>query len=239
MGDWFHTLLFGYFPYFALTVFLAGSLIRFDRDQYTWRSGSSQLLRRRQLVMGSVLFHVGVLAILAGHFVGLLTPKEIYHAVGLSSGTKQMLAIIVGGFFGVICFIGLTMLLHRRLFDPRIRRTSSAMDITVLILLWLQLVLGMASIPVSWTHRADGEVMVQLSTWAQKIVTFQAGAADYVIGVSWIYKTHIVLGLTLFLIFPFSRLVHIWSAPVGYLGRRGYQVVRTREGRPAGSLSHD
>ena len=234
MGDWAHTLVFGYFPYFAFTVFLAGSLIRFDRGQYTWRSGSSQLLRRRQLVMGSVLFHVGVIAILIGHFFGLLTPKEVYLAIGLSSGAKQILAIVVGGFFGIICFIGLTMLLHRRLFDPRIRKTSSAMDIAVLILLWLQLVLGMLSIPVSWAHRADGEIMVRLSTWAQKIVTFQSDAADYVIGVSWIYKTHIFLGLTLFLIFPFSRLVHIWSAPVGYLGRRGYQVVRTREGRPAG-----
>ena len=231
MGEWFQILVFGYYPYFAATVFLAGSLIRFDREQYTWRSGSSQLLRRRQLIMGSVLFHVGILLLFLGHLVGLLTPKEIYHAFGLSSGAKQMLAIVAGGIFGIVCFIGLTMLLHRRLFDPRIRKTSSAMDIAILAILWLQLVLGLATVPFSWAHREGGEVMVALSLWAQKIVTFQTDAADYVAEVHWVYQVHIFLGLTIFLIFPFSRLVHIWSAPVGYLGRRGYQVVRTREGR--------
>ncbi len=233
MADWFHILIFGYYPYFAATVFLAGSLIRFDREQYTWRSGSSQLLRRRQLMVGSVLFHIGILLLFFGHLVGLLTPQEIYHAVGLDSGVKQVLAIVAGGLFGVCCFVGLTMLLHRRLFDPRIRRTSSAMDIAVLALLWVQLVLGLATLPFSWAHREGGEVMVLLSLWAQKIVTFQADAASYAAGVSWVYQLHIFLGLTIFLIFPFSRLVHIWSAPIGYLGRRGYQVVRARDGSRA------
>lgn len=228
MADWLHTLVFGYYPYLAATVFLAGSLIRFDREQYTWRSGSSQLLRRRQLMVGSVLFHTGILLLFLGHFVGLLTPKEIYHLFGLSSGAKQVLAIVAGGIFGVICLIGLTMLLHRRLTDPRIRATSSAMDIAILVILWVQLVLGLATLPFSWAHREGGEVMLTLSLWAQKIVTFQADAALYVADVSWVYKAHIFLGITIFLIFPFSRLVHIWSAPVGYLGRRGYQVVRTR-----------
>ena len=229
MGDWFHILVFGYYPYLAATVFLAGSLIRFDREQYTWRSGSSQLLRRRQLMMGSVLFHVGILFLFFGHFVGLLTPQEIYHAVGLTSSAKQVLAVVAGGLFGAVCFVGLTMLLHRRLFDPRIRKTSSAMDIAILVILWLQLVLGMVTLPFSWAHRETGDIMVTLSLWAQKIVTFQSDAAVHVVDVSWVYKAHIVLGLTIFLIFPFSRLVHIWSAPVGYLGRRGYQVVRSRD----------
>ena len=233
MADWFHILVFGYYPYFAATVFLAGSLIRFDREQYTWRSGSSQLLRRRQLVLGSVLFHVGILLLFLGHLVGLLTPKEIYHAFGLSSGVKQVMAIVAGGLFGVCCFIGLTMLLHRRLFDPRIRRTSSLMDIAILAILWVQLVLGLVTLPFSWAHREGGEIMVLLSLWAQKIVTFQADAAIYVADVPWVYQLHIFLGLTIFLIFPFSRLVHIWSAPIDYLGRRGYQVVRVRDGSRA------
>ena len=233
MGDWLHHLIFGYYPYFAATVFLAGSLIRFDREQYTWRSGSSQLLRHRQLIAGSVLFHAGILLLFLGHLFGLLTPEEIYHAVGLGSGDKQMLAIVAGGVFGVVCFIGLTMLLYRRLADPRIRRTSSVMDIAILAILWLQVKLGLATIPFSWAHREGGEVMVTLSLWAQKIVTFQAGAADHVAGVHWVYQAHIFLGVTIFLLFPFSRLVHVWSAPFGYLGRRGYQVVRTRDGRRA------
>lgn len=220
------TLLFGYAPYVALTVFLAGSLIRFDREQYTWRSGSSQMLRKGSLQLGSNLFHVGILLLFLGHFFGLLTPPAVYHAVGLSAGAKQWLAIIAGAVFGTICFIGLTLLLHRRLTDPRIRKTSAPMDLVILGVLWLQLVLGLATIPASIAH-SDGGTMVALADWAQRIVTFRSGAAEAIADVGLVYKLHLVLGMVMFLLFPFSRLVHIWSAPVWYLGRR-YQVVRTR-----------
>ncbi|MCW2248989.1 nitrate reductase gamma subunit [Azospirillum fermentarium] len=221
-----HTLLFGYAPYVALTVFLAGSLIRFDREQYTWRSGSSQMLRKQSLQLGSNLFHVGILLLFMGHFFGLLTPPEVYHAFGLSVGAKQWLAIIAGSVFGTVCFIGLTLLLHRRLTDARIRKTSSPMDLVILGVLWVQLVLGLATIPASIAH-SDGGTMLALADWAQRIVTFRAGAAEAVADVGLVYKLHLVLGMVMVLLFPFSRLVHIWSAPVWYLGRR-YQVVRTR-----------
>lgn len=221
-----HTLLFGYAPYVALTVFLAGSLIRFDREQYTWRSGSSQMLRKQSLQLGSNLFHVGILLLFMGHFFGLLTPPEVYHAFGLSVGAKQWLAIIAGSVFGTVCFIGLTLLLHRRLTDPRIRKTSSPMDLVILAVLWVQLVLGLATIPASIAH-SDGGTMLALADWAQRIVTFRAGAAEAIADVGMVYKLHLVLGMVMVLLFPFSRLVHIWSAPVWYLGRR-YQVVRTR-----------
>ena len=218
--------VFGIFPYVALTVFLVGSLVRFDREQYGWRSGSSQMLRSSQLRWGSNLFHIGILFLFAGHFVGLLTPHSVYIALGLSVPAKQMLAIVSGGVFGVLCFVGLTLLVHRRLFDVRIRKTSSAMDIAMLLLLWLQLVLGLVTIPYSLGH-PDGEVMLKLADWAQHIVTFRSGAADFVAGVAWPYRAHLVLGMVIFLLFPFSRLVHIWSAPIWYVFRR-YQVVRRR-----------
>jgi nitrate reductase gamma subunit len=118
------------------------------------------------------------------------------------------------------------MLVHRRLFDPRIRKTSSVMDIAILLLLWLQLVLGLFTIPFSLEHR-DGSVMLVLSEWAQRIVTFQGGASDMLAAVAWPYKLHIWLGLLIFFVFPFSRLVHIWSAPVWYVFRKP-QVVRRR-----------
>jgi nitrate reductase gamma subunit len=226
MTDYFNLILFGLYPYIALSVFLIGSLIRFDREQYSWRSGSSQLLRARQLRWGSNLFHIGVLFILAGHFVGLLTPHQLYTLV-ISVEAKQMLAIVSGGIAGVLCFIGLTMLIHRRLSDPRIRKTSSVMDIVILLMIWLQLVLGMVTLPYSLQH-ADGSVMLRLSEWAQRIVTFRGGAADQILGLAWPYQLHLIMGMTLFLLFPFSRLVHIWSAPVGYLFRN-YQVVRRRD----------
>ena len=226
MQSFINQAVFGIFPYVALTVFLIGSLVRFDREQYGWRSGSSQMLRSSQLRWGSNLFHIGILFLFAGHFVGLLTPHSVYIALGLSVPAKQMLAIVSGGIFGVLCFVGLTLLVHRRLFDVRIRKTSSSMDIAILLLLWLQLVLGLVTIPYSLGH-PDGEVMLKLADWAQHIVTFRSGAADFVAGVAWPYRAHLVLGMVIFLLFPFSRLVHIWSAPVWYVFRR-YQVVRRR-----------
>ncbi|MDM7946715.1 MAG: respiratory nitrate reductase subunit gamma [Oceanibaculum nanhaiense] len=222
-------IVFGWYPYLCLGVFLLGSLIRFDREQYSWKTGSSQLLRRRQMMWGSNLFHVGILVIFLGHAGGLLTPIWIFDAIGISHGAKQILAIVVGGIAGVACFIGLSLLIHRRLFDPRIRRNSSFSDIAVLLLLYAQLILGMATIFISLGH-LDGEEMVKFMNWAQGIITLRPDAAAYVADVHPIFKTHLVLGMTVFLIFPFTRLVHVWSAPIWYLGRQGYQIVRTRGG---------
>ncbi|QQS11495.1 MAG: respiratory nitrate reductase subunit gamma [Rhodospirillales bacterium] len=232
MQAYLHQFVFGIYPYICGAVFLAGSLIRFDREQYTWRSGSSQMLRARQLRWGSNLFHVGVLFLFAGHFVGMLTPHAVYEHF-ISAGGKQLLAMVSGGIAGAACFVGLSMLLHRRLSDPRIRATSSAMDIAILAILWVQLVLGMATIPFSAGH-LDGGVMMALSEWAQRIVTFRGGAADVVAGVDAVFKAHMFLGMTIFLLFPFSRLVHVWSAPVWYVFRP-YQVVRRRGSAPPAS----
>jgi nitrate reductase gamma subunit len=232
MDEWSNAILFGVYPYICLSVFLIASVIRFDREQYTWRSQSSQLLRRRQLMWGSNLFHVGILVILFGHTGGLLTPVAVFEALGISHTAKQLTAIIVGGVAGIACLVGLLMLLHRRLYDPRIRITSSFADIAVLVILLAQLLLGLSTIFVSLNH-LDGAEMVALMEWAQHIVTFRSGAAEFVSGVSVVFKIHLVLGMTIFLIFPFTRLVHIWSAPIWYLGRRGYQIVRTKRIRKA------
>lgn len=220
------TLLFDYFPYIVMTVFLLGSWVRFDRDQFTWRVGSSQLLRAKQLRLGSNLFHIGILLLFFGHFFGLLTPPGVYHALGLSTPAKQLLAIVSGGIMGVVCMAGLVLLVYRRLTDPRIRATSSRMDIFVLLLITAQLALGLITLPISMQH-LDGANMLLLAEWAQRIVTFRSGAADFIAGVHWVFKLHLVLGMTLFLVFPFSRLVHIWSVPIWYFGRP-YQVVRRR-----------
>lgn len=228
MAEFLNNLVFGIYPYIALSVLAIGSVIRYDREPYSWRSGSSQLLRRRQLMAGSVLFHLGVLLIFAGHFVGLLTPIALFDALGVSHGAKQLLAIIAGGVAGSFAFIGASMLLHRRLFDSRIRRNSSFSDIAILFLLWLQLVLGMATIFVSLDH-LDGHEMVKFMSWAQGIFTFEAGASSYVMDVHPIFKAHLFLGLTILLLFPFTRLVHMLSAPVRYIWRPGYQIVRSKK----------
>ena len=230
MRDYLNQFFFGYYPYICLAVFAIGSILRFEHGQHSWRSGSSQLLRRKQLVAGSVLFHLGILVIFAGHFVGLLTPIAVFDALGISHGAKQMLAIVAGGTAGAFCLAGIALLTHRRLFDARIRKTSSLGDTAILLILFAQLLLGLATIPVSMQH-LDGHEMTKFMEWAQRIWTFRARAADLIVEASPVFKAHIVLGLTIFLVFPFTRLVHIFSAPVWYLGRRGYQLVRTK--RPA------
>jgi nitrate reductase gamma subunit len=227
MSDFLNQLAFGWYPYLAITVLILGSILRFDADQYSWRSQSSQFLRRRQMMIGSNLFHLGVLVLFVGHFIGLLTPLWVVETVGVSHVFKQLTAMIVGGIAGAAALIGATLLLHRRLADPRIRRSSSIGDIAVLTLLWVQLMLGVATIWWS-SQQLDGKEMVKLMGWANAIVVFDAAAPAKLAEVDWIFKLHIILGLTLFLITPFTRLVHIWSAPIWFLLRPGYQIVRSR-----------
>ncbi|MCV2881562.1 respiratory nitrate reductase subunit gamma [Actibacterium sp. XHP0104] len=227
-----HNFLFGIYPYIALSVLLIGSIARYERDPFTWKSSSSQLLRRKQLVIGSVLFHVGVLVIFFGHLVGLLTPIWVFDAIGISHGAKQLLAVIAGGIAGIMALIGGGMLLQRRLNDPRIRQTSSFADIAILVLLIAQLLLGVGTIFVSLQH-LDGHEMTKFMSWAQGIFTFQSDAADHIADVALLFKLHLFLGLTIFLVFPFTRLVHMLSVPLRYFTRPGYQIVRSRRNGPA------
>lgn len=222
-----NNFFFGIFPYIALSVAIIGSIARYERDPFTWKSSSSQLLRRKQLIMGSILFHVGVLIIFFGHLGGLLTPIWVFDALGISHGAKQVLAVVAGGVAGIMALVGGLMLLHRRLMDPRVRANSTFADTGILVLLMAQLVLGLGTIIVSLQH-LDGHEMVKFMSWAQGILTFQAGAADHVADVALIFKLHLVLGLTIFLVFPFTRLVHMLSVPVRFLVRPGYQIVRSR-----------
>ncbi|MEQ1725014.1 MAG: respiratory nitrate reductase subunit gamma [Sphingopyxis sp.] len=227
MSDTLHNLLFGIYPYIALSVLAVGSVIRYDREPYSWRAGSSQLLRRKQLMWGSVLFHLGVLVIFFGHVGGLLTPIWVFDALGISHSAKQMLAIVAGGIAGVSGIIGASLLVHRRFFDSRVRAASSFSDNLVILLLWAQLGLGLATIPLSFAH-LDGGEMVKFMTWAQGIFTFRANAAASIADAHIIFKTHLFLGMTILLLFPFTRLVHMLSAPVRYIWRPGYQIVRSR-----------
>ena len=222
-----HHFVFGVYPYIALSIFLLGSLIRFDRDQYSWKSDSSQLLRKGQLRWGSNLFHVGILFLFFGHSVGMLTPHFVYEPF-MTAGAKQLMAMISGGLFGLFGFVGVSILLHRRLSDARIRATSKTSDIVLLWLLWAQFALGLATIPLSAQH-LDGGMMMKLAEWAQRIVTFRSGAPELLAEASWVFKAHMFLGMSIFLIFPFTRLVHVWSGfgTLAYVVRP-YQVVRSR-----------
>ena len=217
-------LLFGLYPYIALIVCAAVCIIRFDREQYTWKAGSTQLLRNKGMVVASNAFHIGIIFIIIGHIVGLLTPEALYHHV-ISTPNKQLLAMVSGGLFGLLCLYGMAILIYRRFTDERVRASSSFSDMFVLVLLMIQLVLGLLTIFVSATH-LDGSVMLLLANWAQSLVVLQpVEASAYIANVHILYKMHVFFGLTIFLVFPYTRLVHIISAPVWYLGR-SYQIVR-------------
>ncbi len=229
-----HTFLFTVYPYLCLAVFLMGSLARFDRDQYTWKSDSSQLLRTGQLRWGSNLFHGGILFLFFGHLFGQLTPHAVYE-IFVTAPQKQLLAVVAGGVAGVLCFVGLTLLLHRRIFDPRIRLTSHRTDLAILLILWVQLAIGLSTLPSSLHHVNNPTTMIQLASYLQGIVMFRPDAS-LVAGTEWHFQAHMLLGMTIFLVFPFTRLVHVWSgfASVAYL-LRPYQVVRARRlNLPAG-----
>jgi nitrate reductase gamma subunit len=222
-----HNFLFTVYPYICLVVFFMGSLARFDRDQYTWKSDSSQLLRSGQLRWGSNLFHAGILFLFFGHLFGQLTPHWLYE-IFVNASQKQLLAVVAGGVAGGICFVGLSLLLHRRIFDPRIRLTSHRTDLAILVILWVQLVIGLATLPASFSHVADPQTMLRLAEYLQGIATLSPNAA-LVAGVAWHFQAHMLLGMTIFLLFPFSRLVHVWSGfgTLAYIFRP-YQVVRSR-----------
>ena len=228
MDAYLHHFFFAIYPYIALAVFLLGSLMRFERSQYTWKSDSSQLLKRSTLRLGSILFHGGIIALFFTHLFGLLTPPAVYHALGLSTQAKQMLAVVVGAVLGLVCLIGLVLLIYRRVSEPRLVATSRFTDWLTLFWILIVLLLGLLSIFTS-VHHKDGAVMLMLGEWAQRIVTFRAGAAEVLMGAPWVYQAHMILGMTLFLIFPFTRLVHVWSgfASVTYL-TRAWQLVRSR-----------
>ncbi len=227
MDSFLNTFLFGAYPYIAIGSMFFGSILRYDRDPYSWKADSSQLMSQKGFRLGSNLFHVGIILLFFGHLVGLLTPHWVYEPF-ISAEHKQLLAMTAGGIFGTMCFFGMIILIWRRLGNERVRATTRFMDLAILLLLFLQLILGLLTIPVSAQHLEGATSMIALAHWAQGIVTFRPDVAAEIAGEPLIFKLHILLGLTIFLIFPFTRLVHIFSAPIKYLFRTGYQIVRRR-----------
>ena len=228
-------IIFGVLPYVALTVLVVGCIARYERDPFTWKSSSSQLLRRKQLIWGSILFHAGIITVFFGHLIGLFTPVWVLDVLSIPYWLKQWAAVLIGGPAGIAALIGATMLLHRRLFDARIRVTSSFPDIAIMLLIWAQLVIGLLTITQTLQHM-DGSEMVRFMNWSQSVVSWNLNAWMMVVDVHWLYKLHIFLGLIITMLFPFTRLVHMisgFAAPFRYLlGRPGYQIVRSRRQHP-------
>ena len=221
MNDWLNYLVFGWYPYVAFAILLLGGWLRFDGEPHIQPDGSGRLFSRRQMTLGVTLFHTGVLILFLGHFVGLLTPIQVFEAVGISHGLKQSMANVIGGTAGTVALIGLVLLLRNRLNDARTRRASLFGDVAILLLILVQLGLGLSTIPVALAKMSSGCEALPLMWWAQSIATLKpAAAAGYIAAMPLIFKLHIVNGLTIALVFPFTRLVNVWSVPTWFLTHR-------------------
>jgi nitrate reductase gamma subunit len=186
------------------------------------------MLHRGSLRLGSILFHIGIIGLFFGHAAGLLTPVAVWDALGISHGSKQIFAMIAGGVMGTLCLAGVSILLVRRFSNERLLAVTTLKDKVVMLWILATLLLGLSSIAASASH-TDGHMMVLLMTWAQHIVTFRGDAAQFIVDAPAVFKLHLFMGMSLFVIFPFTRLVHVWSGfgTVAYLGR-AYQLVRSR-----------
>ncbi len=225
MFNFFYNVMFSYYPYISIFIFILGSLYRYENNQYTWKSGSSQILDNKLFFWSSNLFHFGILFLICGHFFGLLTPKILYTKI-LSPDKKQIIAMTAGGIAGILCFIGLTLLIYRRISSARVLLTSNKTDIIILVLLYIQLILGLLSIFISYQHIDNPSTMIALANWVQGIFLFTPDIHLFIINEHWLFKLHLVLGMTILVFFPFTRLVHVFSFPYLYLLREGYQITR-------------
>lgn len=214
------------FPYIALTILLVGHIYRYLRDPYRWNSKSSQLLEKRSLLYGSFLFHYGIILALIGHVLGLLVPQWFYTAIGISAQTHLALAIGLGIIFGWSAFLGLLILIARRFIWRSVRVNSSLNDMVTLLILLA--VIGLGTFNVSFVRFEN--VLFTIAPWLRGILGFFPDPqlmADAPVT----YKAHTLAAFALFAYYPFSRLVHIASAPLTYI-IRVFVLFRKRIARP-------
>lgn len=224
MIQYLNVFFYDIYPYLCGTVFILGSWLRYDYGQYTGEPLPARCWTNAAWCYGqtcSTSAFWGSFRALVWHVNSALDVCWF-----LPIAVKQQMAMIAGGLCGVLTLVGGAGLLVRRLTNPRIRATSSTADILILCVLLIQCILGLTTIPFSAQH-PDGSEMLKLVGWAQSVVTFKGGASAHLDGVALIFRVHLVLGMTIFLLFPFTRLVHVWSAPFEYFTRR-YQIVRSR-----------
>ena len=226
-------LLYAVLPYAAIAVFAVGTAWRYRRDQYGWGARSTQFLESRVLRYGSTIFHLGVLAAIGGHVLGILVPRSWTAAVGLSEGAYHAIAVIGGVAAGGAVIVGFLILLYRRLRFPRVRVTTTRMDLATFALLAVGIVTGLLA---TLTNLGDavhyretvGPYFRQVLILDPKPELMTGG------GVSLIFQIHVVSVWFLYALWPFSRLVHVWSIPVDFL-RRSPILYRSRMPRARGT----
>ncbi|AUZ40864.1 MULTISPECIES: respiratory nitrate reductase subunit gamma [Bacillus] len=218
-------ILWGVMPYIVLTIFIGGHIYRYQHDQFGWTAKSSEMLEKKKLAAGSALFHWGLLCVVGGHVMGILIPEGVYGAIGISEHMYHKMAIGAGLPAGIAACTGLVILTYRRLFDKRIRKTSSPSDILTLILLLFMMLSGVAATFLNIDSKGF-DYRTTVGPWFREIVLFRPDPSLMESVPLW-FKFHIVIGYVVFILWPFTRLVHVFSLPLKYL-TRSYVVYRKR-----------
>ena len=224
MDNYINNLLFTYLPHIAMAIFLFGVVTRLIIGNKTVQAESTQFLADKKVKLGSNLFHVGIIFVFLGHLT-LFIPEWLYHMV-MTTETKRIIALSMGSLFGIIAIVGMIILVSRRFTSPRIKMNSSFQDYFIIILLLVESIVGLTAVAETATGPIDK--YAALSEWAQAVATFQPDAGAIIAGHSIQYKIHIVTGLFIFMIFPYTKLMHIVVYPFVYVLRSGYQLVRKR-----------
>ena len=223
------TFLWALLPYIALTSFAVGHVWRYRRDGYTWTARSTQLLERRLLLVGSVAFHLGILGVIAGHVLGILIPESWTEAVGLSEDAYHWLAIVAGGAAGLLLCFGALVLVYRRLRIDRIRATTLRSDWVMYPILLTTILLGMLCTVLGGVLD-EHNYRETVSPWFRSIFTLDP-KTSLMVGAPFVYQAHVTVAWLLYAVWPYTRLVHVWSVPLGYLFRS--PIVYRAKRRPA------
>ncbi|CAN5443991.1 respiratory nitrate reductase subunit gamma [soil metagenome] len=223
----FDILLWIVFPYVAAASFVGGHILRYRYDQYGWTSRSSQIYESRLLRWGSPLFHYGMLAIIAGHLVGLLIPKEWLEFFGVTEHLYHLGATWLGTVAAAVTILGLVILLLRRGAVQRVLRVTSGMDVVMYVALGGTIILGMIAVLQFQVLGAGYDYRGTVSPWIRSLIIFQPDIS-LMVGVPLVFQLHVLCATALFLIWPYTRLVHVLSVPIGYLFRP-YVVYRSRD----------
>ena len=211
-------LLWVIFPYFCIAIFIVGHIFRYRTDQFGWTAKSSEFIEKKQLMIGSLLFHIGIIPVIGGHVVGLGVPKEWTRALGVSDHLYHMGAIWVGGFFGFATLLGMFILTSRRFTKKDVRKLSSASDLIVNSLLLFIVFIGLYSVVVTNAVQPEFDYRDSISIWFRSLLILRPEAGIMSV-VPFAFQLHVLSGFLIFAMWPFTRLVHVWSVPLNYVGR--------------------
>ena len=206
------------FPYICLVVCVIGHIYRYRTDQFGWTSKSSEFVEKKQLKIGSMMFHIGIIPVIFGHVAGLGIPKEWLHAIGGNDHLYHIGAVYIGGLFGLLTLGGMIVLTSRRFTKKNVRRLSSGSDLVVNVLLLFIVFMGMYSTVVTNMVEPSFDYRSTISVWFRNLFLLSPDAS-LMTNVPLSFKIHILAGLGIFALWPFTRLVHIWSVPVNYMSR--------------------